>query len=1033
MIKKIHYYFMVLAIFCVQGLMAQNITVTGTVTDDQGVPLPGVNVVEKGTSNGTSSDFDGNYTIEVNNGNGVLVFSSLGFSSKEISINGQSTVNVSLLEDAEQLGEVVVTALGISREKKSLGYAMTELQSDEINTVKNYNVANSLVGKVAGLTVSQSGGVGSGSRIVIRGNNSITGRNQALIVVDGIPINDSGNESGGSVFNSSVSGGGITDINPEDIESVSVLKGPNAAALYGSRAASGAIVITTKSGTRSKGIGVTLNSNITVENPMFLPDYQNEYGQGTSGTVYPDMGSLGGSSWGSRLDGSPEIYFDGTEKPYLAQENNVSDFFETGVQNINSFALTGGGEKFNARFSYTNNHTNTILPNSGLESHNFNLRAMTDLTDKLSFDTKVTYFTQNLNNRISLGSEGVLGYVFYMPRNVRTADLKNYQVENPSLYDPDNNISDYDVISYTGQGNSTGNPYWILNEDSNKESRNRFLGLAKVNYKFNDWLSLFVRMSGDVTNINNAQITAEGNHFSRFGGLSFSETKISELNSDFLFTSNLDITEKLNLSANLGGNLFKTSAQSIGVSGSRFKIPNRHILAITQEQTTSHSPSAIKKVNSLYAAFNFAYDDFLYLDVTGRNDWSSTLPEENRSFFYPSVNLSFLTNRFIDPERKVLDLLKIRGSWAQVGNDTGAYQLSQTYPVSTIGYLGLTVLGFPDVKYNPNLKPENVTSSEIGFEARLFQNRLFADFSYYNIVTKDMIFRTPVNPATGYSFFLDNFGEVQNKGIELQFGGTPVRTDNFSWDVNLNYSKNENTVNEMIQELETVTLNTTNSGNVSIRAQIDGGIGDIYGTVWDTDDSGNLLVNAEGLPIASSETVLIGNSQPDWQGGITNTFTYKNLSMRFLVDGRFGGKVYSATSASLDGTGVSERSLAFREDGIVVDAINTDTGAQNTVNVSGQRYWGAMSGIAENYIYDQTNVRLREFSLTYSLPNKVSKSLGVNSASLGLIGRNLFFFHKDAPDIDPEAVLGTGLSGQGISLNNVPTIRSIGLNFILNF
>ncbi len=1032
MIKKIHYYLMVLSLLCVQMVTAQ--TISGTVTDGEtGMPIPGANVIQKGTSNGVSTDFDGNYTIEVSESSAILQFSSLGFTSQEVSVAGKTTINIALMPDAQMLDEVVVTSLGISREKKSLGYAMTELQSDEINTVKNYNVANSLVGKVAGLTVSQSGGVGSGSRVVIRGNNSITGRNQALIVVDGIPINDSGNESGGSVYNSSVSGGGITDINPEDIESVSVLKGPNAAALYGSRAASGAIVITTKSGARSKGIGVTLSSNITVENPMFLPDYQNQYGQGTNGTVYPDMSSLGGSSWGARLDGTPQIYFDGTEKAYEAQENNVSDFFETGVQNINSFALTGGGENFNARFSYTNNHTNTILPNSGLESHNFNLRAMTDLSDKLSFDTKVSYFTQDLNNRVSLGSEGVLGYVLYMPRNVRTADLKNYQVENPSLYDPDNNISDYDVISYNGQGKSTGNPYWILNEDSNNESRNRFLGLAKVNYKFNDWLSLFVRMSGDVTNVSSASITAEGNHFSRFGGLSFSERKISELNSDFLFTANHDITDKLNLSANIGGNLFKTSSQSIGVSGSRFKIPNRHILANTQEQTTSHSPSAIKKVNSLYAAFNFAYDDFLYLDVTGRNDWSSTLPEENRSFFYPSANLSFLTHRFIDPEKKLFDLLKLRGSWAQVGNDTGAYQLSQTYPVSTIGYLGLTVLGFPNVKYNPNLKPENVTSSEVGFEARMFQNRLFADFSYYNIVTKDMIFRTPVNPATGYSFFLDNFGEVQNKGIEVQLGGTPVRTENFSWEVNLNYSKNDNTVNEMIQELETVTLNTTNSGNVSIRAQIDGGIGDIYGTVWEQDDNGNYLVNAEGLPIASSEPVLIGNSQPDWQGGITNTFTYKNLSMRVLVDGRFGGKVYSATSASLDGAGVSERSLAYREDGIILDAINTGTDAQNTVSISGQRYWGAISGIAENYIYDQTNVRLREFSLTYSLPKKISSSLGVNSASLGLIGRNLFFFHKDAPDIDPEAVLGTGLSGQGISLNNVPTIRSIGLNFILNF
>ncbi|MEX0313827.1 MAG: SusC/RagA family TonB-linked outer membrane protein [Allomuricauda sp.] len=1034
MIKRLHYLLMIVSLLCLQGISAQGKTVSGTVTDaTTGTPLPGINVVEKGTTNGTSTDFDGNYTINVSNDSAVLVFSALGYTSREVTVGGQSVVNTTLDESTEALDEVVVTALGLTREKKSLGYAVTELQSEEVNQIKNFNVANSLVGKVAGLTVSQSGGVGSGSRIVIRGNNSITGRNQALIVVDGIPINDSGNESGGSVFNSSVTGGGITDINPEDIESVTVLKGPNAAALYGSRAASGAIVITTKTGERGKGLGITFNSNVTLENPMFLPDYQNEFGQGTNGAVYPDLAGLGGSSWGQALDGSQQIYFDGVDRAYSAQPNNVSDFFETGLQNINSISFNTGGENFSTRFSYTNNSTTTILPNSGLDSHSFNLRGLVDLSDKLSVDAKVTYFNQELNNRISLGSEGVLAYVYYMPRNIRVDDLKNFQVENPSLYDPDNNISDYDVISYTGQGNSTGNPYWILNQDSNKESRNRFLGLAKVDYKFNDWLSLFVRMSGDVTNVRSSRITAEGNHFSRFGGLSFSERRITELNSDFLLTSNFDITDKLNLSANLGGNLLKSSSESIGVSGSRFKIAERHILANTQEQFASHSPRATRKTNSLYAAFNFAYDDFLYLDVTGRNDWSSTLSEDSRSFFYPSVNLSLLTERFIDPDREVFDYLKIRGSWAEVGNDTGPFQLFQTYPISSQGYLGLTVLNFPSTRFNPDLKPESVTSSEVGLEASLLDRRLNLDFSYYNIVTTDMIFRTPVNPATGFQFFLDNFGEVQNKGFEVQLGGTPIRNDNFSWEVLVNYSKNDNTVNEMIQELESVTLNSTNSGNVSIRAQIDGGIGDIYGTVWATDDDGNRLVNATGIPIASSETELIGNSQPDWQGGITNTLNYKNLSLRFLIDGRFGGKVYSATSSALDGSGVSERSLEFRDGGLVVDAINTDTGAQNTESITAQQYWGAVSGIAENYIYDQDNIRLRELALTYRLPSKLTKAIGVNSSSLSLIGRNLFFFHKDAPDIDPEAVLGTGLSGQGISSNNVPTIRSLGLNFILNF
>ncbi|UGU14323.1 SusC/RagA family TonB-linked outer membrane protein [Sinomicrobium kalidii] len=1008
-------------------------TVTGTVVSkkDQ-TPLPGVNILVVGEPVGTSTDFDGNYTIEVSEGQ-QLQFSYLGFVAHTVTVGSESVIDVQLEEDASQLDEVVVTALGISREKKALGYAVTELKSEEINTIKDHNVANSLVGKVAGVVVNQSGGVGSGSRITIRGNNSITGNNQALIVVDGIPIDATGADSGGDVYSSTVTGGGITDINPEDVESVSILKGPNAAALYGSRAGNGVILITTKKGSKGQGLGISVNSNVTLENVMFLPDYQNIYGQGTNGVPYPNLSDMGGASWGSELDGSQQLYYTGEERAYNAQPDNVKDFFETGLKSINSLSIEKGGDAYSVRFSYTNNNTTSVIPDSKLNSHSFNLRGLVDLTDKLSFDGKATYFTQELNNRVSLGSEGVLAYVYYMPRNIRVKGLKNYQMENPSVYDPQNGLSDYDVISYAGQGKSTGNPYWMLNKDTNDERRSRFLGFAKLNYQFNDWLSAFIRIGSDVTNIRTDLINQVGHHFNRYGSLAFGTSKNTELNADFLFSVNKDLSEKLNLSANVGGNLSKRTNENMSVSGRQFKIPTRALLANTSVQTSTHTPLSVKKVNSLYGAFSFAYDDFVYLDLTARNDWSSTLPKDNRSFFYPSASFSVLADRFLDPEKNTFDLFKLRAGWAEVGNDTDPYQLRQTFSISQQGYLGLTVLDPPNVKANANLKPESVKSLEFGVEARMFGNRLYADFSVYRIVTNDLIFDVPVNPATGYNFFRENVGETENKGVELLIGGVPVRNEDFSWDIAFNFSRNKNRLNKLIDGLDSYVFNTSNSGNVSLRAQVDGAIGDIYGTTWKTDENGNLLVNAEGRPVQSTEQEHLGNSQPDWIGGLTNTFSYKNFSFRFLVDARIGGEIYSATSAALDGNGVSERSLLYRDGGVVVDAINEGTGEQNAENITAQEYWSNYSGIAAPYIYDQTNVRLREFSLNYNVPKSFVQKLGLNSASLGLIGRNLFFFYKKAKDIDPDATLGTGLTGQGISLNNVPTVRSLGVNVNLKF
>ena len=1019
------YFYSCLALLFTNLLMAQ-MQVTGQVADEDGNLIPGVTILISGTDQGTTTDFDGNFSLNVP-ADAVLEISSIGFSPQSVAVNNQPSLLIVLMESLSELDEVVVTALGISRERKSLGYAITEVSNEEVNTVKDHNIANSLVGKVAGLNITQSGFVGAASRITLRGNNSLTGNSQALIVVDGVPINADGIESGDNVYSSTVTGGGITDINPNDVESISVLKGPNAAALYGSRAGNGVILITTKKGGKSDRLGLTLNTNITFDNPLLLPKFQNQYGQGSIGAPYTDLeGDFGGASWGGRLDGSQQLYYTGNNRPYIAQPTNVEDFFQSGTKAITSISLQKGSDAGAFRFSYTNNNSTSILPNSDLQSHNFNIRGSYNLSDKLSIDAKATNFSQEVSNRQFAGGEGVISYVYGIPRNVAIDDLKTYQVENPGSPD------EYKVLNYAGPNSNTGNPYWMLENDENKERRNRFFGFTKINYEFNDWLSAFVRIGADMTNVKGNDITKPGHHFHSTGRMTVSHQAFGELNSEFLITANRDLTDKLNLVLSAGGNLSKRTAEGLSQFGDTFKIPSRYFLANLENIATPNElPLVVKKVNSFYGSANFAYDDFLYLDVTSRNDWSSTLGEDNRSYLYSSASLSALLHRFIDPSQSVFNLLKLRGSWAEVGNDIDPYQLIQTFSVAGQGYLGLTTLSSPDIRLNPDLKPETITSSEFGVEMALLENRLNIDLSVYSIETTDLIFDVPVPPATGFQFFRENVGKVTNKGVEIAVGGRVIQKDGLLWDTSLFFSKNENKLEELIDDVESFTYLTTNSGNVSLRAQLGGGIGDIYGTVWERNDAGDYLVRATGSPIASSPDHYLGNAQPDWLGGWSNTLSFDSFSLRFLIDARIGGQFYSETSAYLDAQGVSQRSLQYRESGITLDAINTDTNSANTASITGQEYWGAYAGIAENYIYDQTNVRLREMALGYQIPN--TQSFGIDSASIQLIGRNLFFLHNAAEDVDPETTLGTAIGAQGINSRNLPALRSVGLNLTLNF
>ncbi len=848
-------------------------------------------------------------------------------------------------------------------------------------------------------------------------NSSIAGDGEGNQYTQG--SNDGGGQPS---YEPSISGGGITDINPDDVESVTVLKGPSAAALYGSRAGNGVILITTKKGSRSNKLGVTLKTNLYIDNPMLLPDFQNEYGQGTLGKVFPARGgdtAWSGDSWGARLNGSLQPYYDGSVKSYSAQPDNVKNFFRSAARKITSISLDKGSENGSVRFSYTNNSSESMIEGSDLESHNFNLRGVADLSEKLSIDAKATYFTQEVTNRASTnGAQGLLGYTYGMPRNIVTNDLRNYQLDNPATPE------EFGVITYSD--GLVGNPYWMTLHDENTVRRNRFLGFVKINYNFTDWLNAFVRVGADVTHLRDNRILKPGRHFETDGAMRIAENSFGELNSEFLVTANRDLSDNLNMVVNVGGNMSKRTYEGMVNSGRNFKIPTKFFINNLNEiGTPQEFPQSIKKVNSLYGSVNLAYDNFLYLDGSVRNDWSSTLSEDNRSYMYKSVSLSALLNTFIDPSQEFFNLFKVRASIAEVGNDTDPYQLFQTFSVPGAGYLGLTELQSPTVKLNPDLKPETVTSSEFGLELSMLNNRLTLDVAIYDISTEDLIFNIPVPAATGYQFEKTNIGKVTNKGLEIALGGTLLKTNDFSWNSSLFYSKNENTVEELSEGLESFVYNTSTDGNLSIKATEGGSIGDIYGREWTGE------VDANGAPIASDVDVYLGNAQPEWLGGWSNSITYKDFNLSFLIDARIGGKIYSQTSADLDETGASLRSLQYRESGVVLEGTNTETGAANTVNISGQDYWTAMSNISENYLYDQDNVRLRELSIGYRIPGV--ESIGLDSANLQLVGRNLFFFSKEAEDIDPEVMLGTSLGIQGMSHNQMPTMRSVGLNLTLNF
>jgi TonB-linked SusC/RagA family outer membrane protein len=1027
---------------------AQQFKVQGVVQDSEGNTIPGVSVLLKGSDKVATTDVNGSYAIQVDISNGFLVFSFIGFKTEEVAIANRSVVNVTLIESIEQLQEIVVTALGVEKEKKTLGYATQSIAGTELVTARESNVINSLSGRVTGVQINQGGtGPAGTSNVVIRGFKSMSESNAPLYVIDGIPMTNP--QGGGEQFGGLDYGDGISNISPDDVESFTVLKGPSATALYGSRGQNGVIMITTKKGKARKGIGIELNSNVTVEQPLVLPDFQDKFGRGSNGNLpFQTNGMVLDNiddSWGprtlgqtTRSNGTPLVDWMGEERPYKAQPNNIKDYFRTGTSFTNSVALSGGDEKTQARVSLTHLKRENIMPNSDFERLSVSLNIRSKLSDKFTVEGKINYINQQAFNRpnLTLSPDNPMNSLIQMPRSIDLDDLREFRKANglPRLY-----------TNATGT-DTWQNPFWAAYLNTNDDERDRVLGYLLLEYRFNDWLKMHVRTGTDFFNDfrqnRNAtntiyRVTPDKSFYSEYYG------RAEERNSDILFTASKKVSEKINFSVNLGANALEKNERSITNTAQGLKIPDFFVLQNARSVVPAEGKSQ-KKVHSVYGSAQFDYNDYLFVEITARNDWSSALPAASRSYFYPSVSTSLVFTEMIPINWGVLTYGKIRGSYAEVGNDLPPHRLDLNFVPNGLSHggqsFGQIISTLPPV----DLKPERTTSVEVGVEAEFFKNRLSADIAYYRAGTVDQILRDlPVSKASGFEGITINAGLVVNQGIEISLRGTPVQTTNFKYETYLNFTRNRSTVEELAENVERYQLgNDYDQFGISIQAEVGGAFGDIYANKPYLRDpaTGKRIIDSNGLPVQDNTGIKkIGNFQPDFLLGFGHTITFKNITLGVLVDVRQGGDIFSFSNSIAAANGNARFTQNNRLEwyagagGYVADGVLQD-GSPNTIEVNPETYWrnvgGRSSNYAEEFLYDGSFIKFREFTLGYSLPLNFLKKTPISGIHLSLVGRNLFILHKNTPGFDPEATFNSG-NDQGIEAFAFPSTRSVGFNLKL--
>lgn len=1003
--------------------MAQQRTVKGKVMDQSGNPMPGVSYVIKGTSLGGMTDAGGNFSVQVNSNNAVLEFTAIDHKTVDISVGTQTEISITMVPQAGSLNEVVVTALGIQRNVKNLPYVAQKVTNDELTTVKYSNFSNSLSGKVSNLTLTEgSGGVGSATNIILRGNNSLSGNGSPLIVIDGIPVvNDNTRPATGQAQygENFLAPDQLSTINPSDIAEVTILKGATAAALYGSQAANGAIVITTKSG--KNGVKrVNFSTNTTFSSALYKPKLQTTYGGATS-----DNGSY---SWGAK---DPKASFAGSF---------YDDFLQTGINTANTVDFTTGNENMQLYGAYANTYAKGIVPNNTLNRNNFDLKGTSDFFNKfIEITGKFSYIDQTVNNPFAPGQ--YLNPYFSFLTIPANTDMPTYSDKSKLLL-PSSPYMNWPYPSSTG----TDNPYWDVYKVKTTDKMTRTILTGNVKLNFTPWLYLMVRGNLDKTNDDYLHTMDRGTNVSLAsptGGFNHTTYNTNQKYGDAILNLKTKLSSDIKLTALAGGAMRDYKQTGLNINTSRVPMYNPNLF-ITNNVNFAGGSFAMdiydrKKINSLFYSVELGYKDALYLTTTGRNDWSSTLPTNKNNYFYPSVGVSAVLSDLINGiSSNTMNFLKVRASYTQVGNDLPSFIIN---PVSTIGSGGALQSPSTVIKPGTIIRPEMTTAYEAGVDVSFFNNALRLNATYYKSNTKDQLFTVSAPPSSGFANYYVNGGNIQNEGIELTLTATKNLSQQVKWTSTVNYSKNVNKVVSLIAERNYLIYSQLNNSTSYFQKIVPGGsLGDFYATKFQRNPDGSFVLNSfyiDGVqkqgttPLLETQPGKIGNAFPDFLLSWGNQFDYKNLKFSFLIDGRFGGQIISMSQAMLDLAGNSIESAIDRNNGYVV--INK----QQVSDVkSFYQLKGGIGGALGEYAYSATTVRLRELSVVYSLPASIYQhSKYIKGVSVGLIGRNLFFFHKDAP-IDPE-VVSNNTMGQnaflGLEFYNLPSTRNIGFSVNLNF
>lgn len=1065
-----------LALLTSMGNMALGQTVTGTVIGEaDGLPLPGVSVLIKGTSTGTATDVDGNYSLNVPGSETVLVYSYLGFQTTEQTVGNRTTIDVTLAEDAAELSEVVVTALGIERNVRALQYSITKVGGEEFTAARENNIANQLAGRVAGVNVSNvaSGPAGS-SRVIIRGNTSLQGGNQPLYVIDGIPM-DNTNFGQAGVWGGADQGDGMTSVNPDDIESMSVLKGASAAALYGARAANGVILITTKRGTARKGIGVEFNSNVVFERINDQTDLQTSFGSGrfqgdqiTGAAERPTTVrqgyDWGTQAWGQRLGSGTAMHFDGVERPYVYAGDNWDRFYQTGTAITNGISLSGGGENQTFRFNVTDLRSNSVVPNAGFDRMNVSLASSGKFGERLTFDAKVLYSNERTKNRprVSDSPGNAFQSIFALPPNVNVEWGKgapNRLGTIPIGTDPAllNTWGFAEQEEYLMTNNPWGqNPYFSTHQLSVSDTRDRILLSGSLKYAITEHLYLSGRAGMDWYTRRGTTLTPQGTGYQRNGSMNENERRVNEINLEAMLGYNRTFGD-FGVNVFVGANRMRRQDETIAANGQGFNVPFFHAINNTVIRNFGYGYSGWG-INSAFASAEVSYKNILFLTATGRTDWFSVLDPKFNDITYPSIGSSFVFSDALTELPQWLSFGKLRASWAQVGNSTvGPYQIQNVYslmgapafnaagnqvPMATFATAGGNEGTIP----NRFLRPLLSTEVEAGIDIRFLQNRLGLDLTVYRQRSTDDQLNAQISRASGFGSTLVNLGEMENRGIEILLTGSPVRTANFNWDVSFNIARNRNEVKSLIEGNDILNVEQPRTRTVFVQHRTGHPFGVLAGWVQQRSPDGQLVFEENGAPVQSSMMEVIGNGIPDWTGGINNSITYRGFNLSALVDVRLGGDIYSGTNLRLTQWGLHKQSLQGRlgEEPLTVSGViqaGTD-GSGSPIYESFEKtlspgeannYWNQMGNrVQDHFIYDGSFAKLRQITFGYNFPRRILDRTPFTNLSLSFVGRNLSIIWKNVENIDPESGYSSS-NGQGLDYFGMPQTRTFGFNLRAGF